>query len=476
VRVRAWEKWSTVVLGLVLALLIWTAAPAAGHPRKGRRAAHASTATTVAPSITLVASRPQITSGHSLRLSGTATGVLAGTQVRLYQAPYPFRAAKLVQTTSTAADSTFSFSAAPDRDSHYSVQLAGTAARAQVSVGVGGKTATTVKALSLGRAEVTILVYHPSDLRWAHAQVLWSYGNGSRGRFTGAPTTRSSRLNRNVTMLRSTVTLPAGPFRWRACLHVPQAQALLNPRRPPGCRGRGYYGGGRLPFGYPAPSAVARASRYLGGRIGRTAFAIVDSEGRPSGLNIHRTFVSASVVKAMLLVAYLRRLDSRGQHFVDPASNSFLYPMINVSDNNAATHTWSIVGNSGLYAMAHAAGMTDYSVTTDWASSQISAADQARFFFEMDSLIPREFVGYARRLLSTIAGFESWGIPAVARPRGYTVFFKGGWRGTGLGQLVHQIGRLEGHQRTFSIAVMTDGDPSMGYGISTIQGVTGALL
>ncbi|MDQ6820845.1 MAG: hypothetical protein M3076_11030 [Actinomycetota bacterium] len=467
---RAWEKWSTVALGLVLVLLSWTATPAAGHSRRSAATGGG------APTITLAASRRNITSGHALRLSGRATGVAAGTQVRLYQTPFPFRAAKLVQTTVTATNSTFSFSVSPDRDSRYTVQLAGTAARAQIGVGVGGRTVTKVTALSLGRAQVTILVHHPGGLRWAHARVQWSYGSGARGRFATAPPTRSSRLSRYVTMLRSTVTLPAGPFRWRTCLHVPQAQALLNPRRPPGCRGRGYYGGGRLPFGYPAPSAVARAAAYLGGRIGRTAFAVVDSEGRLSGIQIHRTFVSASAVKAMLLVAYLRRLDARGQHTVDPASNSFLYPMINVSDNNAATHTWSIVGNSGLYAMAHTAGMTDYSVSTDWASSQISAADQARFFFAMDSLIPREFVGYARRLLSTIAGFESWGIPAVARPLGYTVFFKGGWRGTGLGQLVHQIGRLEGHSRTFSIAVMTDGDPSMGYGISTIQGVTGALL
>ena len=191
---------------------------------------------------------------------------------------------------------------------------------------------------------------------------------------------------------------------------------------------------------------------------------------------MHWTFVSASVVKAMLLVAYLRMLDADGQHRVDAASNSFLYPMIHISDNDAATRTWSIVGNAGLYAVAHAAHMTDYSVYTDWASSQISAADQARSFFEMNSLIPTEFRRYARFLLSTIAGYESWGIPAVARPRGYQVFFKGGWRRTNLGQLVHQVGRLKGHGRTFSVAVMTDGDPSMGYGIATIQGVMGALL
>ena len=120
--------------------------------------------------------------------------------------------------------------------------------------------------------------------------------------------------------------------------------------------------------------------------------------------------------------------------------------------------------------------MSDFSVSGSWGSALLSAADQARFFFEMDSLIPSEFVGYARSLLSTIAGYESWGIPAIARPLGYKVFFKGGWRSTGLGQLVHQIARVEGHHGSFSIAVMTDGDPSMDYGINTIQGVTAALL
>jgi hypothetical protein len=120
--------------------------------------------------------------------------------------------------------------------------------------------------------------------------------------------------------------------------------------------------------------------------------------------------------------------------------------------------------------------MTDFSNSGDWAQAQLSAADQTRFFFEMDSLIPSEFVGYARFLLSTIAGYESWGIPSVARPLGYRVFFKAGWRPTALGQLVHQIARLEGHGRVFSLAIMTDGDPSMDYGIQTLDDVARALL
>ena len=193
-------------------------------------------------------------------------------------------------------------------------------------------------------------------------------------------------------------------------------------------------------------------------------------------MHVHWTFPTASVVKAMLLVGYLRRLDAMGQHRVDSFSNSFLYPMIHVSDNNAATQCWSIVGDAGLYSVARAAGMTDFSVAGLWGTALLSPADQAHFFFEMDSLIPSEFVGYARFLLSTIEPSQSWGIPVVARPLGYQAFFKDGSEPTGLGQLVHQVDRLEGHGRTLAVAVMTDGDPSMAYGISSIEGLARALL
>lgn len=396
--------------------------------------------------------------------------------MQLLMSRYPYRTTTVVRTVTPGANGSFSLIVRPDRNTRYTALIPASTARATVQVLANGRYSTKVQALSLGRARVYMIVFHPRDLRWSGARVRWSFGPGSHGRFTTIVTSITHTLSPYATSLSATVTLPAGRFRWTACFHAPGDHALLDNRRPAGCTGRGYHGTVSLPVGYPGPAAIARAAGYLASRAGRTAFAVVDSEGRMSGVHEHWTFVSASVVKAMLLVAYLRRLDARGQHHVDSFSNSFLYPMINVSDNSAATQTWSIVGDSGLYGVANAAGMTDFSIVGIWANAQISAADQAKFFFEMDSLIPKEFVGYARFLLSSIAGYESWGIPAVARPRGYAVFFKGGWRGTGLGQLVHQVGRLEGHRRTFSIAVMTDGDPSMGYGIDTIQGVTGSLL
>jgi hypothetical protein len=375
-----------------------------------------------------------------------------------------------------AASPTVSLTASPNPvNSGKPVTLSGRVT-ALTSVAVQGKIVTRVRALPLGRAEVKLLVFHPRDLRWGDARVTWSFASGRGTRFAPAPATRTVRLSPYVAEVRTTVALPAGPFRWRACFHAPGDLALLDPRRAPGCTGWGDQGGGNLPVGFPGPGALTHAATYLASRTGRTAFAVEDTEGRMSGAHIHRTFPTASVVKAMLLVAYLRHLAATGQHTVDAGSNSFLYPMIHVSDNSAATKTWSIVGDSGLYSIAKLAGMTDFSVSGFWLSARLSPADQAHFFFEMDSLIPREFIGYARFLLSTIEPSQSWGIPVIARPLGYQTFFKDGSEPTGLGQLVHQVDRLEGRGRIFAVAVMTDGDPTMQYGIDTIQGVAAALL
>lgn len=458
---------------LLLAAVV-LAVPAASAP--AALAGSPTPSPTGSPTLSLTASPSHAHSGQRITLSGAVTPAAAGAVVSLYASPYPFRVAKLAGTTTTAPDGSFSFSVDPDRDVHYRVDLTGTNASAPASVEIAGKVVTKVRALPLGQASVTILVFHPKDLSWGDAPVRWSFATGKHGGFASAPMTRAKRLSPYVVRLRTAITLPAGPFSWRACFTAPGDRALLNPRRPPGCSGWGDHGGGSLPVGFPGPGAISRAAAYLAGRTGRTAFAVVDSQGRMSGVHIHWTFQTASVVKAMMLAAYLRRLDAMGQHTVDSYSNSFLYPMIHISDNNAASQTYSIVGNSGLYAVAKAAGMTDFSVSSGWLSALLSPADQAHFFFIMDSLIPHEFVGYARYLLSTIEPSQSWGIPVIARPLGYQTFFKDGSYPTALGQLVHQIDRLEGHGRIFSIAVMTDGNPTMQYGIDTIQGVAAALL
>jgi hypothetical protein len=465
-RLRSLGVWIVLV-----APLVWPAAAAAegfarsmlatsgkqvdGESTPVRSAAADTDAAGAHGAVSLQPATPSL-SGRRILLLGQAAGLPEGTVVVLYCSAYPYAGFVVVGTAAVGEDGSFSFAVSPDRDTRYRARVAGpTAASAELQIDVGGMALRKVKALALGRARVTIVVFHPRDLRWGHARTRWWFASGRHGRFTRTPATRSVRLSGHVAVLVTTVALPAGRFRWRACFHAPGEHALEDPGRPPGCSGRGYAGVGFLPAGFPGPAAIARAERYLRSRGGRTAIAVIDSEGRLSGVNLDEPFITGSVVKAMLLVADLRLLGSFGEHHVDPYSASLLYPMIHVSDNQAASTVGSIVGDTGLYAVAKAARMTDFAVTTDWASARITAADQARFFFAIDSLIPREFVGYARFLLSTIAGYESWGIPQVAKPLGYTVFFKGGWRPSPDVYLVHQIARLEGHGVTFSLAVMT---------------------
>jgi hypothetical protein len=224
---------------------------------------------------------------------------------------------------------------------------------------------------------------------------------------------------------------------------------------------------------YPAAGAVVAAGGYLDARAGRTAFAVVDSSGRLSGVRVHEHFETASVVKVMMLTAYLQMLAAHGRG-LGPADTALLYPMIHESNNEDASAVFAIVGAGAVARVAAQAGMGDYAPGVGWwAYTQTSPADQARFFSMLDRLVPRRFYGYARYLMSTIEPSQSWGVPPVARPR-WQVFFKTGAlpeRG-----LFNEVARLERGPVVFTVAVFTDGDPSMGYGEETIEGVGARLL
>jgi beta-lactamase class A len=164
-----------------------------------------------------------------------------------------------------------------------------------------------------------------------------------------------------------------------------------------------------------------------------------------------------------------------GQHRTLAAGDTaLLYPMIHVSDNNAASAVLARVGSGALARVAREAGMSDYSPGVGWwAFTQTSSADQARFLSQLQRLIPSRFYGYARALLAGIEPSQSWGIPPVARPR-WQVFFKtGALPSQGL---FNEVALLERPAMSFTLAVFTSGDPSMAYGEQTIQGVASRLL
>jgi hypothetical protein len=108
-----------------------------------------------------------------------------------------------------------------------------------------------------------------------------------------------------------------------------------------------------------------------------------------------------------------------------------------------------------------------------WAFTQTSAADQAQLMASLGRLLPARFYGYARGLMASAEPAHSWGIPPVARPRWQVYFKTGSLPSEGL---FNEVALLERGEVSFSVAVLTTGDPSTEYGHDTIAGVASALL
>ena len=224
-----------------------------------------------------------------------------------------------------------------------------------------------------------------------------------------------------------------------------------------------------LPQLVPTPRAVRRALTWARSRAGDVAVAVVDSRGALHGYRANRRFYSASMVKAMLLVAYLR-----GHRRVPAAMRGVLAGMIEHSDNAAADIVYGIVGRHGLVALARLSGMRRFRPNGGWITTLVTAADLARFFRDMHDYIPKRHIAFADELLSGIIPAESWGVPAAARPLHYRVYFKGGWLGAWV--LASQSARLVHRSVRLGLAIFTDGNPGPDYGKETIRGVTALLL
>ena len=77
-------------------------------------------------------------------------------------------------------------------------------------------------------------------------------------------------------------------------------------------------------------------------------------------------------------------------------------------------------------------------------------------------------------LLETIVPSQRWGIAEVA-PRGWRLFFKGGW-GTGTGLVDHQVALLTAGRQRVSVAILTAANGSHAYGKRTLRGIAKRLL
>jgi hypothetical protein len=213
---------------------------------------------------------------------------------------------------------------------------------------------------------------------------------------------------------------------------------------------------------------VPAARRYLEQRAGNVSFA-VRTEQRLWGYRRLRVVPAASVLKAMLMVAYLNRREVRDRPLRD-RDLRLLRPMIRRSDNVTASYIRNLVGNRGLRRLARRVGMRRFTpVAHPWGHSLVNAADQTRFFLRIERFVPERHRRRALRLLHSIVPSQRWGVAQVAPPR-WELYFKGGW-GSGTGAVDHQVALLRRGRLRVSAAVMTTSNPSHAYGKATLRGV-----
>ena len=226
------------------------------------------------------------------------------------------------------------------------------------------------------------------------------------------------------------------------------------------------------------PKLAARIARgihaALSGRSSSVALRVYDkSEDLNCWLNTTTHFDSASVVKVTILGTLLREAET--QHRQLTSSEVRLSRlMITQSDNSAASALWAHVGRGRLRYFLGRAGMkqTQLGPGGYWGLTQITAHDELllmNLLMYPNTVLDAASRAFALNLMAQVIPSQRWGVPAGA-PADLTVHVKNGWLPLAThGWRINSIGCFTGHQRGYSIVVLTEDNPTMAYGITTIE-------
>ena len=229
----------------------------------------------------------------------------------------------------------------------------------------------------------------------------------------------------------------------------------------------------------PASPFTTRAMRaYLAGRRGDITAALYDVASRT--LYRYRPGVTeqtASIVKVDILETLLhaeqgvyRPLDSDDEYLATG--------MIEESDNDDATDLWNEVGGAGAIARYDSlAGLTNTTPNTAgyWGETMTTALDQVRLVEHLvfaNKLLDAVARAYELGLMEHVIPFDRWGVCA-GPPAGVTVALKNGWVPiVDDDWQINSIGYVNGQGRDYIVAILTNGNLTEGYGISTIEGMS----
>jgi beta-lactamase class A len=224
---------------------------------------------------------------------------------------------------------------------------------------------------------------------------------------------------------------------------------------------------------------------YLAGRRGRVEAAVYDlSTGQQWTLGQQAPQAEASVVKLEILEAVLSQRTAQ-RVVLSLTEQELTPPMIEQSDNEAATTLWGDVGGAkGMRAFDHKAGLVHTSPSNclqcpgsswpGWGLTTTTPQDQItllRQLVQPSGILDKNDQKYALHLLENVTPSQRWGVSGGV-PAGVTVALKNGWLPLGAGNSdwqVNSAGWVSGDGQNYLMAVLSTGNPSEQYGIDTLN-------
>ncbi|GAA2613827.1 hypothetical protein GCM10009863_29450 [Streptomyces axinellae] len=227
-----------------------------------------------------------------------------------------------------------------------------------------------------------------------------------------------------------------------------------------------------------------RLAQKVGGalreRHSTAAVALYDRSSHTScTYRAHTAFDSASVVKATLLGALLRKAEE-GHRKLTSEEKKRATAMITASDNDATTALWHEVGLKGVQHFLDLAGMKDTEPGRQghWGLTQVTAQDQVKLLKLLTSgshVLDAGSRGYALDLMHKVTPSQRWGTPAGA-PGDATVHVKNGWLSRDThGWRINSIGAFTGRGHDYGIAVLSQDNKTMAYGVDTAESASRAI-
>jgi hypothetical protein len=225
------------------------------------------------------------------------------------------------------------------------------------------------------------------------------------------------------------------------------------------------------------PFVTAAMRAFLASRAGDITAGVYNVKtGR---LFLYRPGVhgdDASIAKVDIVATALYEAQQQGTTLT-AAQQELATEAIEESDNDAAQDLWEDDGgNPAIAAFNARIGMTQTILDPQgaWGLYESTARDQIRLLAHValrNRVLATAQRSYELGLMHNIDPTQDWGVSAGVLPPA-SVALKNGWLPVAPGWEINSIGVVEGRYRYYLIAVLTSDDPSMAYGVQTIEGIS----